>query len=71
MSSPSPIDEAIAALQAKVASENTVIDSAITLLAGLSAQIRALPASRQAIEALADLVDEKTEALAAAVQAGT
>ena len=59
------------ALSAAVAAEDTVIDSAITLLQGLSAQITALKTDPVALQALADDVTAKAAALAAAVTANT
>ena len=59
----------LADLQAKVTAEDTVIDSAITLIQGLAAQIAALQPSQAAIDALAADVQAKSDALAAAVAA--
>ncbi len=61
----------LADLQASVTAEDTVIDSAMTLLTGLSAQIAALTPDQAAIDALAADVGAKTTALAAAVAANT
>jgi uncharacterized protein with von Willebrand factor type A (vWA) domain len=58
-------------LQAAVAQESTVIDSAITLLNGLAEQIRNLPAEQGAIDALARQVQDKTDVLAQAVATNT
>lgn len=58
-------------LKAAVTAENTVIDSAITLIQGLAAQIAALPADAAAIAALASEVQAKSDALAVAVTANT
>lgn len=58
-------------LTASVQSENTVIDSAVSLLGQLAQLIRDLPADRAAINALADNVDAKKQALADAVTANT
>lgn len=58
-------------LKNAVESENTVIDSAITLLNGLSAQIVALKDDPVALQALADEVAGKSQALADAVTANT
>jgi hypothetical protein len=58
-------------LQADVAAQKTAIDSAITLLNGLAAQIAALPAEQGAIDQLAADVSAQTASLAAAVTAGT
>lgn len=61
----------LADLQAAVAAEDTVIDSAVTLLQGLSAQIAALTPNQAAIDALAADVAAKTQALADAITANT
>ena len=61
----------LADVQAAVTAEDTVIDSAITLIQGLAAQIAALPANQAAIDALATDVKAKSDALAAAVAANT
>jgi ABC-type transporter Mla subunit MlaD len=61
----------LADLQAAVTAEDTVIDSAITLLQGLAAQIAALQPNQAAIDALAADVTAKTQALADAVTANT
>ncbi len=58
-------------LQDAVAAEDTVIDSAVTLIQGLAAQIAALAPTQAAIDALAADVKAKSDALAAAVAAGT
>lgn len=58
-------------LQVAVAAEDTVIDSAITLLQGLSAQIIALKDDPAKLVALANEVTGKTQALSAAVAANT
>jgi len=58
-------------LQAAVAAEDTVVDSAIALLQGLAAQIAALKPNQAAIDALAADVTAKTQALADAVTANT
>jgi hypothetical protein len=58
-------------LRAAVEAENVVIDSAVTLIAGLAAQIAALPADDAAIAQLAADVRAKSDALAAAVAANT
>jgi len=57
--------------QNEVAAENTVIDSAITLLNGLSAQIAQLKPDQAAIDALATQVHDKAQELANAVTANT
>lgn len=61
----------LADVQAAVTAEDTVVDSAITLLNGLAAQIAALQPNQAAIDALAADVSGKTAALAAAVTANT
>lgn len=58
-------------LKAKVEAEQTVIDSAIALLNGLSAQIKAASLDSATMQSLADEVSAKTAALAAAVAANT
>jgi hypothetical protein len=58
-------------LQAAVTAEDTVVDSAITLLNGLAAQIAALQPNQAAIDALAADVTAKTKTLADAVAANT
>ena len=61
----------LADLQAAVAAEDTVIDSAIALLNGLAAQIAALKPDQAAIDALAADVGAKAQALSDAVVANT
>ena len=58
-------------LQTAVTAEDTVIDSAMTLLAGLAAQVAALAPNQAAIDALAKDITDKTAALSAAVVANT
>jgi hypothetical protein len=58
-------------VQAAVAAENTVIDSAIVLLTGLAAQVAALTPNQAAIDALAADISAKTQALSDAVVANT
>ena len=58
-------------LTTEVAETKTVIDSAITLLSGLSAQIRALKDDPAKLAALADDLDAKQQELAAAVTVNT
>lgn len=58
-------------LQAAVAKENTVIDSAITLLQGLSAALAAAGTDPVKLAALQTEVTAKSDALAAAVVANT
>jgi hypothetical protein len=59
------------ALVQSVTNENTVIDSAITLLAGLAAQITDTAGDKAATLALAKDVQAKADVLAAAVTANT
>ena len=59
------------ALQAAVTAEDTVIDSAVTLIQGLAAQIAALQPDKAAIDALAADVQGKADTLAAAIAANT
>jgi len=61
----------LADVQAAVTAEDTVIDSAVTLIQGLAAQIKALPANQAAIDALAADVTAKAKVLADAVVANT
>ncbi len=61
----------LADLQTAVAAEDTVIDSAITLLSGLAAAVAALQPNQAAIDALAADITTKTAALSAAVTANT
>lgn len=58
-------------IQAKVTAEGTVEQGAITLLQGLSAQIAALKQDPAKLQALADSLDQQSQALAAAVTANT
>ena len=58
-------------LKAAVEAENTVVDSAITLLNGLAAALAAAATDPAAVLALADEVNSKAAALAAAVAANT
>jgi uncharacterized coiled-coil protein SlyX len=61
----------IADLQAAVAAEDTVIESAVTLIQGLAKQIADLSPTQAAIDALATDVRNRAAALGAAVQANT
>lgn len=61
----------LADLQAAVTAEDTVIQSAITLIQGLAAQIAALQPNQAAIDALAADVSAQATALGTAVAAGT
>lgn len=58
-------------LKTEVAETKTVIDSAITLLNGLSAKIAELKDDPVALQALADELDAETKALSDAVVANT
>lgn len=64
-------DEAIAALVAKVSEQSTVIESAITLLNGLSSQLQAAADDPAQIQAIIDQVAAQSAALAGAVAANT
>lgn len=61
----------LTALQAAVANEGTVVQSAITLLTQLSQQISDLKNDPAELQALADGINSQASALAAAVQANT
>jgi len=65
------IMKTLADLQADVTAEETVIDSAITLLNGLSALLKANAGNPQAINDLATSIEAKSQALAEAVTANT
>ena len=67
----SQMSNELTALTAQVAENTTVEQSAITLLAGLSAQIAALKDDPAAIQALADSLKASGDALAAAIVANT
>lgn len=58
-------------LEAAVTAENTVIDSAITLINGLAAQIKALANDPVALVALSESIASKSVALSSAVTANT
>ena len=62
---------ALDSLQAAVAAEDTVVDSAIALLQGLAAQVAALKPNQAAIDALAADITAKTQALSDAIVANT
>lgn len=62
---------ALEKLQAEVAQTATVIDSAVNLISGLAQQIRELKDDPIKLDALADQLDAKSNALAAAVAANT
>lgn len=61
----------VAQVQADVTAEDTVIDSAVTLLQGLSAALTAAGTDPAALDALKADIDAKTATLAAAVVANT
>lgn len=75
------LDDKITQLQADVAAEGTVVDSAVTLIQGFPALIAAAVAAAQAagatdaqLQSFADLstaIEAKTKVLADAVSAGT
>ncbi len=67
----SKIMATLADVQAAVQAEDTVIDSAVALIQGLAAQVAALAPDQAAIDALAADIKNKSDALAAAVAAGT
>lgn len=58
-------------LKQAVSDENTIIDSAVTLLTGIADQIGELPEDKVAIQNLANQVRGKTQALADAVAKNT
>lgn len=59
--------KSLADVQADVTAEDTVVDSAITLLKGLAAQVAALQPNQAAIDALAADIEAKTASLSQAV----
>jgi hypothetical protein len=65
------MSEQLDTLTGTVVETGSVIDSAITLLDGLSAQIAAIKDDPAAIQALADELTAKKDALAAAIVANT
>lgn len=65
------IMSALTDLQASVAAEDTVMDSAVTLLQGLSAALKAAGTDPAALAALKADIDAKTQTLAAAITANT
>ncbi len=58
-------------LVARVTRQDTVIDSAIALIRGLSEQVREAAGDSSRLTQLADDIDAKTNELAAAVPANT
>ena len=61
------MSEALDRLTTEVSETNTVIDSALTLIANLAQQIRDAAGNPEALNGLADQLDAKANALAAAV----
>lgn len=61
----------LADVQAAVTAEDSVVDSAITLLTGLAAQVAALTPNQASIDALAADITAKTQALSDALVANT
>jgi uncharacterized protein YoxC len=61
----------LARLQTEVTEMSGVVDSAIVLINGLAQQIRDLATDPAALAALADELDAKANALAAAISANT
>jgi hypothetical protein len=66
-----PTPNTLQSLEAQVASEGTVIQSAVTLIQGLAAQVAALAPNQAAIDSLAAAIQSQASSLAAAVQANT
>lgn len=64
-------DQAIAVLVEKVSAQGTVIESAITLLSGLAAQLQASADDPAQIQEVIDQLNAQTDALAGAVAANT
>ena len=62
---------ALESLQAAVAAEDTVIDSAVTLIQGFAAALAAAGTDPAALAALKTDIDAKAQSLAAAVAANT
>lgn len=65
------MNQALVDLQAAVAAEDTVIDSAVTLIQGIPALIAAAGTDPAALAALSADINTKAAALAAAVTANT
>lgn len=65
------LTEAIAGLSAKVSEQGTVIESAITLLSGLSAQLTAAKVDPAVVTAITDQISLQNAALAGAVTTNT
>lgn len=66
-----PGQQALADLQAAVAAEDTVIDSAVTLIQGIPDLIAAAGTDPAALAALSADINTKAQALGAAVAANT
>ena len=58
-------------LESEVAEVKTVAESAKTLIEGLATELRNMPATQAAINAMADKLDAESNALAEAVAANT
>ena len=65
------LTEALAVMSTKVSEQGTVIESAITLMGGLSAQLAALQASPEALQSIIDQLEAQKAALQAGVTANT
>lgn len=65
------MDAELQKLETEVTENGSAIDSAVTLLGNLSAQIRATAGNREKALALADTLDQNSNRLAAAVTANT
>lgn len=65
------LNEAITALTAKVAEQGTVVESAITLLNGLTARLTAANVDPAVVQAITDQVNLQSTALAGAVTTNT
>lgn len=61
----------LANLEAAVAAEKTVVESATTLLAGIAKKVSQLDPDQTSIDALAEELHTRTAALSAAVEANT
>lgn len=65
------LNEALGIMATKVAEQGTVIESAITLMGGLSAQLAALQASPDALQSIIDQLEAQKVALQTGVTANT
>lgn len=65
------MNAALADLAAKVAAEDTVIQSAVTLIQGLTQQLKDAAVDNAEVQSLAADIDAQTTALAAAIPANT